>query len=335
LGISGISFKSILLGMFLAAALAGCGSTASSRSTGSSASHPTSSVSGTANVAYAGSLQNVNELNVSPAFSKATGYKYQGKGGGAMGMAQEIKSKTIAPNVFESIGYAPVQLIEPKLTSWAIAFSSSPLVVAYNPNSKYAMELNAMKSGQKPLADLFTLMAQPGFHLGRTNPNTDPQGQAFYEMVDLAIKKYHLPSSLMQEILGPVDNSHEVYSETGILSLLQSGGLDAASAFLPEAVQRHLDYISLPISLNFSSQADATTYQTATVHLSNGSVVKGAPLTIDITTVGTPTPAAVSFIHFILGTQGQAIMKKAGYPTFSPVVIGNQQAVPNGILTTG
>lgn len=248
-------------------------------------------------------------------------------------MAQEIKSKTITPNVFESIGYAPVQLIEPQLTSWAIAFSSSPLVVAYNPKSKYAPELNAIKSGQKPLADLFTLMAQPGFHLGRTNPNTDPQGQAFYEMIELAIKKYNLSPGLVQKILGPVDNSHEVYSETGILSLLQSGGLDAASAFLPEAVQRHLAYIPLPTSLNFSSQADISLYQSATVHLSNGSIVKGVPLTIDITTVGTPTPAAKSFIHFLLGAQGQAIMKKAGYPTFSPVVIGNRQALPKGVLT--
>lgn len=330
MGNFGISVKSILLTASLAALVAGCTSTSSDTS---GPGNSTSSTSGTADVAYAGSLQNVNELQVSPAFTKATGYKYQGKGGGAVGMAQEIKSKTIAPNVFESIGYAPVQLIEPRLTSWAIAFSSSPLVLAYNPNSKFASELTAIKSGQKPLADLFALMAQPGFYLGRTNPNTDPQGQAFYEMVELAVKKYDLSPSLVQQILGPVDNSHEVYSETGILSLLQSGGLDAASAFLPEAVQRHLAYISLPTSLNFSSQADASLYQTATIRLGNGSIVRGVPLTIDITTVGTPNPAAVSFIHFLLGPKGQAIMKNAGYPTFSPTVIGNLKAVPKGVLT--
>ncbi len=327
-----ISIRSILLAASLAALLAGCASTSSETS---SPGHSKSSTSETANVAYAGSLQNVNELQISPAFTQATRYKYQGKGGGAVGIAQEIKSKTIAPNVFESIGYAPIQLIEPQSTSWAIAFSSSPLVVAYNPNSKFASELTAIKSGRTPLADLFALMAQPGFHLGRTNPNTDPQGQAFYEMVELGVKKYNLSPSLVRQILGPVDNSHEVYSETGILSLLQSGGLDAASAFLPEALQRHLDYISLPASLNFSSQADASLYQEATIQLGNGSIVKGVPLTIDITTVGAPNPAAVSFIHFLIGPNGRAIMKKAGYPTFAPMIIGNPKAVPNGILTNG
>ncbi|MCY0879690.1 MAG: extracellular solute-binding protein [Firmicutes bacterium] len=282
----------------------------------------------TVNVAYAGSLEDVNNLAIGPAFEKATGDTYLGEGGGSFGMAHEIESRTIQPNVFESIGYAPIQVIEPKDTDWAFSFAASPLVVAYNPHSPYASTLNAIRQGKKPLKDLFLLMAQPGFHLGRTNPNTDPQGQAFAMMVELAVRHYHLAPDLVNKILGPLDNPHEVYSEEGILSLLQSGGLDASSAFLSEAVERHLDYIALPSWLDFADPADNPVYRQASLTLSNREVVRGTALTVDITTVGKPTPAAIAFIRFVLGPEGTALMKKDGYTVFKPQLEGSLSHVP-------
>lgn len=303
--------------------LAGCGG--SNAQQGSGVQH------GTANVVYAGSLEFVNNEQVGPAFEKATHFRYQGQGGGSFGMAQEIKSKTLAPNVFESIGYAPIQVIEPKDTKWAIAFAASPLVVAYSPTSHYASELNAIRDKRLPLRDLFTLMATPGFHLGRTNPNTDPQGQAFYMMVELAVKHYNLPAGTVGKILGTLNNAKEVYSEEGILTLLQSGGLDASSAFLSEALERHLDYIALPSWMNFASPAEASVYRSASLTLSDGKTISGKPLTVDITTVGTPEQASVGFIKFLLGAQGSTIMRKAGYQVFSPEVFGSMADVPSAL----
>ncbi len=304
----------------LPAALAACGT-----------QPKTAAVHGTANVAYAGSLQDVNDVRIGPAFQRATGNQYQGQGGGSFGVAQEIASKTIAPNVFESVGYAPIHVLEPKFTTWAVSFAASPLVLAYNPKSPFASQLNAIRTGKEPLKDLFTLMANPEFHLGRTNPNTDPQGQAFYLMVELAQQQYNLPASLPNRVLGALDNPHQIYSETGILSLLQSGGLDASSAFLSEAVQRHLDYIKLPDTLNFANPKDNGVYAKASVKLDNGSVVHGSALTVDITTIGKPAPAAVSFIRYVLSRHGQALMRKGGYDVFGPLVLGRRSAVPSGL----
>lgn len=304
----------------LPAALAACG-----------AAPKAAGVHGAANVAYAGSLQDVNDVSIGPAFQHATGNKYQGQGGGSFGVAQEIASKTIAPNVFESVGYAPIQVLEPKFTTWAVSFAASPLVLAYNPKSPFASQLNAIRTGKEPLKDVFTLMANPQFHLGRTNPNTDPQGQAFYMMVELAQQQYNLPSSIPGRVLGALDNPHQIYSETGILSLLQSGGLDASSAFLSEAVQRHLDYIALPNSLNFANPADNKTYAQASVKLDNGSVVHGSALTVDITTLGKPAPAAVAFIRYVLSRHGQTLMKRGGYDVFAPLWLGQRSAVPSGL----
>lgn len=313
-----------IISVFSAAGLAGCG-TAAPKTPSTGPAH------GVASVAYAGSLQDVNDQQIGPAFAKATGNTYQGQGGGSLGIAQQIKSKTIAPNVFESVGYAPIQVIEPQDTRWAVAFAASPLVLAYNPHSRFAPTLNAIRSGREPLKNLFKVLATPGFRLGRTNPNTDPQGQAFYMMVELAVKQYHWPAADTAKILGSVDNPHEVYSEEGILTLLQAGNLDATSAFLSEAVQRHLDYIPLPASLNFANPRDNHWYRQASIALSDGTTVHGEALTVDVTTVGKPTAPAISFIHFLLGSQGSALMKKNGYVVFAPEALGSRPAMPQTI----
>lgn len=277
-------------------------------------------------VAYAGSLSLLNEHIVAPRFTKKTGFPYQGRGGGSFGLARDIQSKTISADVFESIGYAPIKLLEPTWTQWAIQFASSPLVVAYSPHSRYASQFNAIRAGKKPLSDLFRLMAKPGFHLGRTNPNTDPQGQAFVLMIKLAAKQYHLPASEVQTILG---SPKQIYSEEGILPLLQSGGLDASSAFLSEARERHLSYIPLPPSLNFSAPTLKSWYHSVSLRLQNGSRVYGKPLTVDVTILrGAAQKPATAFIQYLLTKEGQSLMKKEGYTITPPTVRGNAQKVP-------
>jgi molybdate/tungstate transport system substrate-binding protein len=234
--------------------------------------------------------------------------------------------------VFESIGYAPIRLLMPRYTRWGIQFASSPLVIAYNPHSRYASVFSAVKDGKAPLSQAFRAMEQPGFRLGRTNPKTDPQGQAFYMMVELAAKQFGWPATTVSRILGQPDNPHQVYSEEGILSLLQAGGLDASSAFLSEAIERHLPYILLPNTLNFADPAEATWYHQASVSIGPHQVVRGAPLTVDITTVGPPSPAAIGFVRFVLSPRGQQLMRENGYSVFAPRILGQKRQVPQAIL---
>src|SRR5437588_7310119 len=62
---------------------------------------PVQAASGTVNVYYAGSLVNLNENLVGPAFASATGYGYQGKAAGSLAIATQIKSKLTFPDVVE------------------------------------------------------------------------------------------------------------------------------------------------------------------------------------------------------------------------------------------
>ncbi|QQE79921.1 extracellular solute-binding protein [Alicyclobacillus sp. SO9] len=288
---------------------------------------------GIAHIAYAGSLQLANNKYVGPAFQKQSGYTFQGRGGGSFAVANLIKSGEIQADAFESVGTAPIQALGSKYADWAVGFASSPLVIAYSEKSPFAKQLDAIRKGQKPISDLFTLMEKPSFHLGRTNPQTDPQGQAFVFMMRLAQSQLKLPAGTAAKVLGGVNNSKQIFSETGILSRLQAGQLDATSAYQSEAIQRNLPYIKLPDSINLGNPKKAKLYATAKLKLKNGKTVSGKPLEIYVAALKTAPDgqAADSFIHFVLSQKGLNLYKQNGYQLTPAKVWGNKANIPGSI----
>lgn len=288
----------------------------------------------TANVAYAGSLQLVNDSYIGPAFTQATDIQYIGRGGGSFGIANLISSGEIQPNVFESVGNAPISGLEPEFTDWSVGFAATPLVLAYFPQSPFASQLQAVADGQKPLQDLFTIMSEPGFHLGRTNPETDPQGQAFIIMLELAARKYNLPPDTVDKIIGSEDNPQQIYAETALISRLEAGQLDASSAYLPEAVQRKLHYITLPDEINQGNPGLGSTYAAESITLKNGKTIKGTPMVVYITTISDTSDiqAGISFVKYLLSPAGLNIYKKEGYLVLpEPVIESENNAIPPDI----
>ena len=307
-------------------------------SSSASASASTGTVSGTANVAYASSLEYLNENVVKPAFTAATGAGYSGTGNASGTLESDIAAGEISPNVFESVGSDNITPLEPKFTKWYVPYASTSMVIAYNPKSKYASEFKAYADGSKPLSTLFsTLLQTPGLKLGRTDPNTDPQGRDFIYMLELAQKYYKLPSDTVSKILGTSDfgtsNSSQIYAESSLDSTLQSGQLDAASAFITQAKELGLDYIPLPVQINLGSASLASTYKTATVKLENGDTKSGSPQVIDITTIGTPTPAGEAFIAYTLSQAGLAQYKAGGFTVLTPTLFGSKSDVPAPIAS--
>lgn len=314
-----------------------CGTSAASPARATPPAHAAGSTaspksSGVADVAYAGSLELLDEKVIGPAFSRATGASYEGRGGGSIGLANEIADGEITPNVFESIGARPIEMLEPKHTSWYVQLAASPLVVAYNPSSPYAPALRAIAEGREPLSRLFSVMGSPGFLLGRTNPGTDPQGQAFYEMVELARSELHLPADTIAKVLGSVDNPSEVFAETALDSRLEAGELDAASAFMSQAVQLHLPYVALPSSIDFGDPALAPSYAKASVELSGNVRVHGVPLVVDATTIGRDDErAADAFVSYLLSDAGRSAFRRDGYEVLTPKLFGDLRNVPPSV----
>ena len=328
----GLRFGGLLVITCVALAAAAC-SSSSSTSTPAPAK-PT----GTANVAAASSLSYLSEKEIGPSFTKAEGYKYSGTYNASGDLESDIASGEITPNVFESVGGDNITPLEPKFTKWYVQYAGNSMVVAYNPNSKYASQFKAYADGSKPLSGLFTLLQTPGLKLGRTDPNIDPQGRDFIYMLELAQMYYHLPSDTVAKILGTTDygtaTSPQIYAESALDATLQSGQLDASSAFLTQAIELHLDYIPLPSAINLGDVALAAQYAKATVTItSNGAKTtkSGSPQWIDITIIGKPTPAATAFVKYTLSPAGLAIYKAGGFRLATPVVTGDTSAIPAAI----
>ena len=286
---------------------------------------------GTASVAYAASLTFLNEKIIAPAFTKATGCGYSGRAGPSDGLESEIASGEITPDVFEAIGGDNITPLFPRFTKWYVQYAATSIVVAYNPRSKYASQFAAIASGRRPLADLFALMGKPGFLLGRTDPNLDPQGRAFIYMLELAQAKYHLPKDTVTKILGgPLasPDSKEIFDEAALEPRLEAGQLDASSAYLSQAVQLHLHYIRLPAAINLGDAALAARYHTASITITGNVTKHGSPLVTDITTIGKPSEAGTAYVAYVLSKAGRALYAKGGYTLLTPAAFGTVSAIP-------
>jgi len=81
--------------------------------------------------------------------------------------------------------------------------------------------------------------------------------------------------------------------------------------------------------MNFGDPADASSYASAGLTLSDGAVVRGTPLVVDITALGrSDTAAADAFVSYVLSPAGQASFKKAGYKLLTPTAFGNTATIP-------
>jgi molybdate/tungstate transport system substrate-binding protein len=315
---------------------AGCSSSPTTSSGSPAASGSSSKPTGTASVAYASSLEYLNEQVAGPAFTKATGYGYSGFGASSGDLETDIASGEIHPNVFQSVGGDNMTPLFPTHTKWYIQYAGTEMVVAYNPNGKYGSQFKAIADGTKPLSYLFTSLQTPGLKLGRTDPNIDPQGRDFIYMLQLAQKFFNLPSDTVAKILGTTDyasaSSPQIYAESSLDATLQSGELDAASAFVTHATELHLSYIPLLPQINLCCSAYASFYKTASITVKSGTK-HGSPQVIDITLIGTPTDAGIAFVKYTLSPAGLAIYKAGGFTVLTPTLFGTKSAVPSAVAS--
>lgn len=218
--------------------LAGCGSSksspkaaggsgsASTASASASAASSTITASGPVKVAYAASLANLMEHDVSPAFDKATGADFQGDAAGSTQLVSEIKGKVKQADVFISASTdANTGLIGAAnggWETWYATFATAPLVIAYNPNSKFAADIKS-----KPWNQVIT---ESGFKMGSTDPKLDPKGK----LAAQALAKDGVASSAVQ-----------VFPEEQLVGRLQSGQLDAGFFYSSEAAELNIPTVPL------------------------------------------------------------------------------------------
>lgn len=257
----------------------------------------------TIDVLYAGSLVNLMERGVGPAFDKASGDRFRGYAGGSKLLANEIKGKlrradifiSAAPKVNESLmGSANGDWVR-----WYITFAQSPLVIGYNPKSRFAADFK-----KEPW---YKVLSQPGIRIGRTDPKLDPKGALTLALMQKAEAFYQMPG-LAQRVLGAADNPRQIFPEETLVGRLQSGQLDAGFFYSTETADDSIPALPLPAAV-----APKAVYTI--------SIVQGAPA----------PQAAEAFLLYLLGPQGRAILKAHGVEPVEAAVTGDAAAVPAAV----
>jgi molybdate/tungstate transport system substrate-binding protein len=264
-------------------------------------------------VAFAGSMGVLMDRGLNPAFTTKTGTAVHGIGQAAMGLAHLLSAKTMMADVFVSVSPAPIKVVEAAgLSHHAVPVASTAMVLAYSPKSQFAAQFAA------PNADWTKILTNPALRLGRTDPNTDPQGQYVLYTLQLAETYYHLPG-FAQKVSGGTLNPAQIFAEPSLLSRLQDGEIDCTLGYESAVISQKLPYITLPRQINFGdatlakswySQASLTLTvkgETKTTH--PGALVFYATV---LANAADPT-SAKAYVKFLGSPAGQAIFKKYGY----------------------
>jgi molybdate/tungstate transport system substrate-binding protein len=254
--------------------------------------------SGQVDVLSAGSLQDLLQQQVAPAFQQATGYTLDNTSMGSDAIASGVKGGTLQGDAFISASPMVNKTLEGSANgnwvSWYASFGSSPLVLGYNPSSKFADDLRT-----KPWYDVID---QPGFLVGRTDPATDPKGVLAVTALDKASKPHDIPN--LKAIASSTSN---VYPETSLVGQLQAGQLDAGFFYGVEAAAA--DIKTVPLS---------------------GTKLAGV-YTITILDRAPHEAAARAFVAFLLGKNGRRILAKNGIVAITPPKVSGKPSVPKDL----
>jgi len=255
------------------------------------------------NVLYAGSLVNLMERSVGPAFAKASGEQFQGYAGGSNKLANEIKGGLRRGDIFISASpKVDDNLMGPANGDWVrwyILFAESPLVIGYNPSSRFAADFKT-----KPW---YEVLLEPDIKIGRTDPKLDPKGAFTVDLMQRAEQYYQQPG-LAQRVLGAPDNPAQVLPEEVLVGRFQSGELDAAFFYSIEAADTKITNVKPPSEIQPKARY--------TISILNNS----------------PNPAgAERFLLFLLGSEGQALLQKHGLDSVKLAVSGDAQTIPAAI----
>ena len=219
--------------------------------------------------------------------------------------------------------------------SWYIEFATGHLTLGYRGSSAYAGEIDA--------GNWYEVVGRPGVTLGLADPRLDAAGYRALMVLALAQEQYRQPT-LFYDLAGSrlrppvllheepgrtvieVPELLEPRSGSGLLmrgssiqltALLESGDLDYAFEYESVIRQHGLQMVPLPDSLNLGAEAYRDTYQGVQVRLdyrrfaSVEPVFDGDAIRYAVTIpANAPEPEeAVSFVAFLLGPEGRAIME--------------------------
>ena len=262
-------------------------------------------------VAYAGSMGSMMEGPIKSAAAQTLKIDFHGRAQGSSALAQLIVAGSIRPDIFILITPVPaLTILRAGKASSAQPIAHTAMVIAYSPKNKFASRFDAAAKGKE---DLWKILQEPGLRFGRTNPVTDPQGRNIIFALMLAAKVTRR-ADLVEKILGPAINDKQIFDEPTVMARLQSGELDASSAYKVQPGPMNLPYVPLPAEIDLSSQNVRADHPDVTLTVGGktyapepliyyAAVLKDAPNARD----------AAAFFEWLRHAEAQAILSRFNY----------------------
>ena len=283
-------------------------------------------------VMYAGSLVKIMEEVVAPSFHNQTGYNFIGEGKGSVQISNMILDGFRTPDVFISADTLPIEKIikhDPPLAQWLVKFASAELVIAYNPNSPFAPDLEKAAKGEIPW---YKVLEENGFKFRRTDPELDPKGYYTVMAAKLANIFYN-DSTIKNKIFGADRNPEQIYPEEVLRSILDTGQIDAIAAYKHEAVSRGLPYITLPPQINLGDSRYSNFYNQASYIIHSNQTITGNPIFFSYTipTTVKNSEGAIALAKYLISPQGKIVLSQVGLNPVKAVVQGDLNSLPPAI----
>jgi molybdate/tungstate transport system substrate-binding protein len=264
-------------------------------------------------VVYAGSMGAMMEGPIKTQSSAALGVAYHGRGQGSDALAQLIVGGSITPDVFIPVTNAPMMtVLKGGKATMGVPVARTEMVIAYSPKSTYAQAFADAAAGKRGAMPWWQILTQPDLRFGRTDPLTDPQGRNILFTLQLAESFYKQPG-LARKITGQPINPAQVFAEPTVEARLQSGELDAGSAYKIQPSPLNIPFVTLPPEINLASDAMRARYAQATLDL-NGKTFHPDPLVYYAAVLdgAAHREKAAAFVSWLTGP-GAAIFKQYFY----------------------
>jgi molybdate/tungstate transport system substrate-binding protein len=241
---------------------------------------------------------------------------------------------------------------------WYINFATNALGIAYTPGSFGADGIT--------VENWYKIMSRPEVKIGLADPLIDSLAYRALMCVKLAQDYYQddtlfdsffgsgfkLPLSVeksgdtaiihIPEALRPAEERIIMRSyNLQVLALLESGNVDYAFEYESVARQHGLQFLKLPTEINLGSPDFVQSYRKISVKMDFQRFASVMPeflcdQIIYAATIPTNAPhpvEAVSYLSFVLGSEGRQILKNNFQPPLTPSEADNPEKVPNNLVS--
>lgn len=264
-------------------------------------------------VAYAGSMGSMMEGPIKDGAARLLHVAMHGRAQGSDALAKLIVGGSISPDVFVPVTPGPMMtVLRAGKARMAVPIARTEMVIAYSPKSTYARQFADAAAGAPHVMPWWEILQQSDVRFGRTDPTADPQGRNIIFTLQLAETYYKAPG-LAAKILGQTINPAQIFSEPTVEARLQSGELDAASAYRIQPESFGLPYIRLPDEINLGNAAMRERYENASLEI-DGKTFHPQSLVYyaAVLSAATQRDRALAFVDYLTGG-AQSIFKRYAY----------------------